>query len=84
MKDSPIKEDSDWGPAVYRGPLYEIMTGLTLGIAGGDMFMMMHPKAAVAVKKVTQLLFGAKGAEDKAKKVEIGDWVTWAGGTLKK
>ena len=57
--------------------MYEIVTGLTLGIAGGDMFMMMHPKAADAVKRVTQMLFGAEGAEDKAKKVEMKDWVTW-------
>jgi len=77
MKDSPIKEDSDWGPAANRGPLYEIMTGLTLGIAGGDMFMMMHPKAAAAVKRVTQMLFGANGAEDESKKVKMEDWVTW-------
>jgi len=81
MKDSPIVEDSDWGPAAYRGPLYEIMTGLTLGIAGGDMFMMMHPKAAGAVKRVTQMLFGAKGGErDEEKKgIEIEDWVRWNG-----
>lgn len=78
MKDSPIREDSDWGPAANRGPLYEIMTGLTLGIAGGDMFMMMHPKAAAAVKRITQMLFGAKG-EDEGKKVKIEDWVTWGG-----
>ena len=78
MKDSPIREDSDWGPAANRGPLYEIMTGLTLGIAGGDMFMMMHPKAAAAVKRITQMLFGAKG-EDEGKKLKIEDWVTWGG-----
>lgn len=84
MKDSPIREDSDWGPAAYRGPLYEIVTGLTLGIAGGDMFMMMHPKAAGAVKRVTQMLFGADGEEDKDKKVGMEDWVTWDGGGLKK
>jgi acetyl-CoA decarbonylase/synthase complex subunit delta len=58
MKDSPIKEDSDWGPAAYRGPMYEIITGLTLGLAGGDMFMMMHPKAASTVKKVTDAVRG--------------------------
>jgi acetyl-CoA decarbonylase/synthase complex subunit delta len=84
MKDSPIKEDSDWGPAAYRGPMYEIITGLTLGLAGGDMFMMMHPKAASTVKKVTQTLFGAKVKEDKAKKVAIEDWVTWVEGASKK
>jgi len=86
MKDSPSKEDSDWGPAAYRGQMYEIITGLTLGLAGGDMFMMMHPNAASTVKKVTQTLFGAKVKEDKAKKVAIEDWVTWDAevGALKK
>jgi acetyl-CoA decarbonylase/synthase complex subunit delta len=79
MKGSPIKEDSDWGPSAYRGPLYEIVTGLTLGLAGGDLFMMMHPRASNAIKKVTQILFGAKGEEDKAKEVEMEDWVTWGG-----
>ena len=79
MKNSPIKEDSDWGPSAYRGPLYEIVTGLTLGLAGGDMFMMMHPQAARTVKKVTQMLFGAEGEEDKAQKLEIADWITWDG-----
>jgi len=48
---------------------------LTLGIAGGDMFMMMHPKAATAVKRVTQMLFGAD--TDGAKEVNVDDWVTW-------
>jgi len=75
MKGSPLSEDSDWGPAAYRGPLYEIITGLTLGIAGGDMFMMMHPKAATAVKRVTQMLFGAD--TDGAKEVNVDEWVTW-------
>ena len=75
MKGSPLADDSDWGPAAYRGPLYEIITGLTLGIAGGDMFMMMHPKAAAAVKRVTQMLFGAD--MDGAKEVNVDEWVTW-------
>ena len=75
MKDSPIKEDSDWGPAAYRGPIYEIMTGLTLGLAGGDLFMMMHPKAAAAVKRITQMLFGAIEAEGK--EILLEDWVSW-------
>jgi len=75
MKGSPLSEDSDWGPAAYRGPLYEIITGLTLGIAGGDMFMMMHPKAATAVKRVTQMLFGAE--TDDTKEVNVDGWVTW-------
>ncbi len=74
MKSSPIKEDSDWGPAAYRGPLFEIITGLTLAIAGGDMFMMMHPEAGAAVKTITQTLFGA--IKDGGN-INIEDWVTW-------
>jgi CO dehydrogenase/acetyl-CoA synthase delta subunit len=42
------------------------------------MFMMMHPKAAAAVKRITQMLFGAKG-EDEGKKVKLEEWVTWGG-----
>jgi acetyl-CoA decarbonylase/synthase complex subunit delta len=84
MKDSPIKADSDWGPAAYRGPIYEILTGLTLGLAGGDLFMMMHPKAAAAVKNVTQMLFGAEGETASAKKIEMHDWTSWAGGAVAK
>jgi len=78
MKGSPIKEDSDWGPAVKRGPLYEIITGLTLGIAGGDMFMMMHPEAGAAVKRITGMLFGTD-TEAGAKNIDIDieDWVKW-------
>ncbi len=78
MKNSPIKEDSDWGPAVKRGPLYEIITGLTLGIAGGDMFMMMHPEAGAAVKRITGMLFGTD-TETGIKNIDIEDWVKWKG-----
>ncbi|MDY6966415.1 MAG: CO dehydrogenase/acetyl-CoA synthase subunit delta [Halobacteriota archaeon] len=73
MKDSPIKEDSDWGPREYRGPLYEIVTGLTLALAGGDLFMMMHPGAVAVFKEITQTLYGAV----KADPVPIEDWVSW-------
>ena len=78
MKNSPIKEDSDWGPAIKRGPLYEIITGLTLGIAGGDMFMMMHPEAGAAVKRITRMLFGTD-TETGVKNIDIEDWVKWKG-----
>ncbi len=81
MKDSPIKEDSDWGPAAYRGPVYGLITGLTLGLAGGELFMMMHPKAAAGIKSVTQMLFGAQAAPEAAQKIALEDWITWAGGT---
>ncbi len=81
MKSSPIKEDSDWGPSALRGPLYEIITGLSLALAGGDMFMMMHPKAAMTVKKVTRMLAGTEteeeGEEERKSKRKIENWISW-------
>ena len=82
MKASPIAEDSDWGPASLRGPLYEIITGLTLALAGGDLFMMMHPKAAMTVREVTRMLASAdaeEGAEKESMSVKAEDWVSWTG-----
>ncbi|MDY6864380.1 MAG: CO dehydrogenase/acetyl-CoA synthase subunit delta [Halobacteriota archaeon] len=72
MKDSPIKDDSDWGPREYRGPIYEIITGLTLALGGGDLFMMMHPGAVAVFKEITQTLFGAI----KKDQVDISNWIT--------
>ncbi len=80
MKDSPLKEDSTWGPAALRGPLYELVTGSTLALAGGDLFMMMHPTAAAAVKRVTQQLFGSAEEAGKGLGVALEDWLTWDGG----
>jgi len=83
MKASPIAEDSDWGPASLRGPLYEIITGLTLALAGGDLFMMMHPKAAMTVREVTRMLASAdaeeEGAEKESVSVRAEDWISWTG-----
>jgi acetyl-CoA decarbonylase/synthase complex subunit delta len=58
MVASPIKEDSDWGPREYRGPIWEISTGLALALAGVDLFMMMHPTAVQVLKTVTGYLRG--------------------------
>ena len=74
MKSSPIKDDSDWGPREYRGPIYEIVTGLTLALSGGDLFMMMHPGAVAVFKEITQTLFGAI----KADPVNLEEWVSWS------
>lgn len=58
MKDSPIEDDTPWGPREYRGPLWELVTGLTLSLAGVDLFMMMHPAAVNALKEVINTLCG--------------------------
>jgi acetyl-CoA decarbonylase/synthase complex subunit delta len=58
MVRSPNKEDSDWGDRMLRGPIWEIMTGFTLAMAGVDIFMMMHPMAVAYVHEITQSLMG--------------------------
>ncbi|MDO8727756.1 MAG: CO dehydrogenase/acetyl-CoA synthase subunit delta [Candidatus Methanoperedens sp.] len=72
MVSSPLKEDTDWGPREYRGPIWEIVTGLTLSLAGNDLFMMMHPTAVQVLKEITQTLYGSKETEP----VNIDDWVS--------
>jgi len=69
MKDSPIEGDTPWGPRELRGPLWEITTGLTLSLAGVDLFMMMHPAAVAVIKEFMSTLGGKKD------RIETEDWV---------
>jgi len=71
MVGSPLGQDSDWGPREYRGPIWEIVTGLSLAIAGNDLFMMMHPTSVAVLKQITQTLFGIVEAEP----VNIASWI---------
>ena len=73
MAASPIKEDSDWGPREYRGPIWEITTGLALALAGVDLFMMMHPTSVQVLKSVTGMLRGGDGVSGAA--AAVLDWV---------
>jgi acetyl-CoA decarbonylase/synthase complex subunit delta len=72
MVSSPLEDDSDWGPREFRGPLWEIITGLTLALAGCDLFMMMHPTSVQVLKELTNTLFGSVKGND----TEISDWIT--------
>ncbi|HDN74403.1 MAG TPA: CO dehydrogenase/acetyl-CoA synthase subunit delta, partial [Archaeoglobus sp.] len=58
MIDSPIEGDTPWGPRELRGPIWEIITGLTLSLAGVDLFMMMHPIAVAVLKEIFSTLSG--------------------------
>ncbi len=71
MVGSPLGQDSDWGPREYRGPIWEIVTGLSLAIAGNDLFMMMHPTSVAVLKQITPTLFGTVEAEP----VNIASWI---------
>jgi acetyl-CoA decarbonylase/synthase delta subunit len=73
MKESPMSEDSDWGAREYRGPLWEVITGMTLAIAGVNMFMMMGPIAVHVLKNMTQTLMGL--VEDKDHEIDISNWI---------
>ena len=63
MVNSPNKEDSSWGDRMLRGPIWEIITGFSLAMAGVDIFMMMHPFAVAYLQEITQTLMGLRKAE---------------------
>src|SRR5665648_134080 len=71
MIESPLSQDSDWGPREYRGPIWEIVTGLSLALAGNDLFMMMHPTSVQVLKEITQTLYGSIKTDD----FDISNWI---------
>ncbi|WP_406662268.1 CO dehydrogenase/acetyl-CoA synthase subunit delta [Methanolobus sp. ZRKC3] len=71
MVGSPLNQDSDWGPREYRGPIWEIITGLSLSLAGNDMFMMMHPTSVQVMKEITGMLYGSIEADE----IDITNWI---------
>ena len=75
MTESPIEGDSDWGPRELRGPIWEIVTGLTLALAGVDLFMMMHPGACATLKEISKTL----GGEIKDSIEKPDEWIFMEG-----
>jgi len=71
MKESPLEGDYSWGMREHRGPLWEILTGLTLSLAAVDIFMMMHPVSVAVLKELIHTLGGKKEVD-----VEVEDWIT--------
>ncbi|MGQ9538919.1 MAG: CO dehydrogenase/acetyl-CoA synthase subunit delta [Candidatus Bathycorpusculaceae bacterium] len=71
-REAWLKMAPEWEPRELRGPLWEVVTALTLLLAGVDLFMMMHPAAVKTVKDVISQLMGGKST-DADKLVE---WVT--------
>ena len=76
MIASPQAQDSDWGDREYRGPVWEIITGMTLALAGNDLFMMMHPKAVQFLKEFTGILGSSAVKEDASEALPNDDWLT--------
>ncbi|MDV0446543.1 hypothetical protein MsAg5_03880 [Methanosarcinaceae archaeon Ag5] len=78
MISSPMPDDSDWGDRKYRGPIWEITTGLSLALAGNDLFMMMHPKAVSTLKQMLKLLSDAQNSNNLPETGQSGaDYDAW-------
>ena len=65
--------DPKWGDKGLRGPLWETVTGLTLLLAGVDLFMMLHPAAVQTLRNTIKRLTEKSGSADIAK---IANWVS--------
>nr|WP_316558677.1 CO dehydrogenase/acetyl-CoA synthase subunit delta [Methanimicrococcus sp. Hf6] len=76
MIASPQGQDSDWGDREYRGPIWEIITGMTLALAGNDLFMMMHPKAVQFLKEFTNILGNSAALATTDSETNYDDWLT--------
>jgi len=71
-REAWLKMAPEWEPRELRGPLWEVVTGVTLLLAGVDLFMMMHPAAVKTLKDITrQLICGGSGNADK-----LAEWVS--------
>ena len=65
--------DPQWGDKALRGPLWETVTGLTLLLAGVDLFMMLHPAAVKTLRNTIKKLTAKSGSMDVSK---IAEWVS--------
>jgi acetyl-CoA decarbonylase/synthase complex subunit delta len=63
--------DPLFGRREIRGPLWETLNGLTLLLAGVDLFMMMHPAAVHTMRTVSSRLMQPEGGAAG----EARDWV---------
>lgn len=60
-----------WGAREYRGPLWEITTGVTVLNAGADLLMMLHPLAVKTMKKFIDSTF----KQHRSQEVRYEDWL---------
>ena len=67
------KMDPQWGARELRGPLWETVTGLTLLLAGVDLFMMLHPAAVRTLRNTIKRFTEKLGSVDTS---NFAEWVT--------
>ncbi len=66
------KQRPEWGPRVYRGPLWEIITAYVLSMCGLNLAMMLHPGAQMGFKSMIKALT----AKEKGPALNPLDWIT--------
>ncbi|MEM2937253.1 MAG: CO dehydrogenase/acetyl-CoA synthase subunit delta [Candidatus Bathyarchaeia archaeon] len=71
-REAWMKMTPEWEPRELRGPLWEVVTALTLLLAGVDLFMMMHPAAVKTLKDVISQLMGGSGGNAE----RLVEWVS--------
>ncbi|MDP1552141.1 MAG: CO dehydrogenase/acetyl-CoA synthase subunit delta [Methanobacteriaceae archaeon] len=63
----------EWGPTDYRGPIWEIVTGLTMMLNGVDIFMMLHPTSVKLLREIGETFVKDYMATELP---NINDWIT--------
>jgi acetyl-CoA decarbonylase/synthase complex subunit delta len=71
-REAWLKMSPEWEPRELRGPLWELVTALTLLLTGVDLFMMMHPAAVKALKDVIHQLISGGSVDTE----RLREWVS--------
>lgn len=74
-REAWMKKD-EWGPTAYRGPIWEIITGLTMMLCGVDIFMMLHPSSVSMLKEIGNTFTKEHMSSDVP---DISGWITELG-----
>lgn len=74
-REAWMKKD-EWGPTAYRGPIWEIITGLTMMLCGVDIFMMLHPSSVKMLKEIGNTFTKEHMSSDVP---DISGWITELG-----
>jgi acetyl-CoA decarbonylase/synthase complex subunit delta len=71
-REAWMKKD-EWGPTEYRGPIWEIVTGLTMMLCGVDIFMMLHPQSVKMLREIGETFTKEYMTTEVP---DISNWVT--------
>lgn len=74
-REAWMKKD-EWGPTDYRGPIWEIVTGLTMMLCGVDIFMMLHPSSVQLLSEIGSTFTKEYMTTDVP---DISSWITELG-----